>query len=77
MVIAASGNDDLSQREGSMPGSGYTERNLELTQIRRMLKCASDQSIGQHMDALAREITTLKEGAARRPDIVREINTIE
>ena len=29
------------------------------------------------MDALAREITTLKEGAARRPDIVREINTIE
>jgi len=28
-----------------MPGSGYTERNLELTQVRRMLKCASDQSL--------------------------------
>jgi hypothetical protein len=58
-------------------GAYFLKELLELTQIRRMLKCASDQSIGQHMDALAREITTLKEGAARRPDIVREINTIE
>lgn len=58
-------------------GAYFLKGLLELTQIRRMLKCASDQSIGQHMDALAREITTLKEGAARRPDIVREINTIE
>ena len=57
-------------------GAYFLKELLELTQVRRMLKCASDQSIGQHMDALAREITTLKEGAARRPDIVREINTI-
>jgi len=58
-------------------GAYFLKELLELTQVRRMLKSASDQSIGQHMDALAREITTLKEGAARRPDIVREINTIE
>jgi len=58
-------------------GAYFLKELLELTQVRRMLKSASDQSIGQHMDALAHEITTLKEGAARRPDIVREINTIE
>ena len=34
-------------------GAYFLKELLELTQVRRMLKCASDQSIGQHMDALA------------------------
>jgi hypothetical protein len=45
----------------------------ELTQVRRMLKSASDELIGQHMDALARELATFKPGEPRPAEIVQEI----
>jgi hypothetical protein len=41
----------------------------ELTQVRQMLKSASDQLIGEWMDAVAREITTLKRLNPRRAEI--------
>src|ERR1041384_2481468 len=70
--------NELAKEVGMMepddPKRAYFLKELsELTQVRRLLKSASDELIGEQMDALAREITSLKPGNARRAEIVQEI----
>jgi len=70
--------NELAKEVGLMepddPKRRYFLKELsELTQVRRILKSASDELIGQHMDALAREVATLKPRNPRRAEIVQEI----
>ena len=44
-----------------------------LTQLRRSVKSAGNQSLGERMGELAREMTTLKPGDPMREQIVQEI----
>ena len=45
----------------------------QLMQLKRSIRLAGDSVIGQCMDELAREISTLKPGDPRRKEIVEEI----
>ena len=70
--------NELAQEIGEMepddPKRPFFLKELSaLTQLRRSLKSAGDHFIGERMDELAREMTTLKPGHSRRAPIVQEI----
>jgi len=70
--------NELAQELGIMEPddprrASFLEELSELTQVRRLLKSASDQLIGEHMEALAREMIRHKPGDLRRAQIVHEI----
>ena len=67
----------LAQKVGMMEpdepkrDSCVLEKLFQLSQLRRSLKAIIDP-IGERMDELAREMTTLKAGDPRRAQIVQE-----
>jgi hypothetical protein len=70
--------NELAQELGAMElddprRASFVKELSDLMQLRRFLRLAGNQSNGQRMDELAREMTTIKPGDLRRVQIVHEI----